>query len=116
VRNHSIAEVCGPFHRLAGTTQTVDVMRKILLSGELWGGRPFGGQSPFPAVQAYAGVLPAAEEGFEFWTFAVPDASYGPVAYWRRYGREDRLVRTDSGATVARIDILITKVSIAQLS
>jgi hypothetical protein len=116
VPNHDVARVCGPFHRLAATTQTVETMRNVLVSGELWGRRPFQGSSPFPAVQAFSGNLPDSEEGFEFWTFAAPDPNYGPVAYWRRTGRHDGLVRADAADTVAKIDVLVTKVSWNQLS
>jgi hypothetical protein len=116
VSRHGSAAIWGPFHRLDGETQTAETMRAILLSGELWGGPPFGKSSPFPAVQAYTGGLPEGAEGFEFWAFAAPDVNSGPVAYWRRHGRQDALVRSNPEGTVAKIDILITKVSLNQLS
>ena len=90
-------------------------MRSILLSGQLWGRRPFAGRSPFAAVQAYTGELPTDDDGFEFWTYAAPDPNNGPVAYWRRYGRQDGLVMLDNDETVAKIDILITRVTLTQL-
>lgn len=57
---------------------------KQLLSGEIWGRRPSWGGSPY--VKAYAGKLPDAVSGIEFWAFQAPDTPHGPRIAWRTAG------------------------------
>ncbi|CAA9517402.1 MAG: hypothetical protein AVDCRST_MAG85-2699 [uncultured Solirubrobacteraceae bacterium] len=79
-------------------------MRRILLSGELWGHVPK--DRTWPAVQAYHGPLADGEPGFEFWAATPPDSGYGPP-HWRR--RDDGSVRLEGD--VAKIRIYVTRVS-----
>jgi len=97
--------VYGPFHRLWSSTQSVETMRKVLRSGELWGRAPRYGLSP--AVQAYAGRLPDGKQGFEFFAAVPPDRPFGPQSYWR--ARLDGGVRGDH--EWAKLRVVLSRVS-----
>lgn len=79
-------------------------MRKILATGELWGGPPGG--SDVPAVKAYFGPLPPDGNGFEFFALTPPDRPWGGVVYWRE--RPDGSVRVE--AEQAKVNVLVRRV------
>jgi hypothetical protein len=66
----------GPFYRL---TDSLDEVRKVLDSGELWGMSPRNiFQSDIAKVKAFAGKLPRGAKGFEFETAVRPDDGHVP--------------------------------------
>lgn len=66
----------GPFHRL---TSSLDEVRIILQTGEIWGATPRNiFQSDIPKVKAYVGPLPSGTTGIEFETEIAPDAGHVP--------------------------------------
>jgi hypothetical protein len=93
----------GPFHRVRSSTQTDEVCRMIIMSGELWGKTPYGGDKP--QVQAYRGRLPVGVAGIEFMTAIGPFPNNHP--YEVRWRPEQPGVRSENG--FAKIDILIVR-------
>ena len=70
------------YYRHESPTQSKEVARLQVQSGEVWGRAPQ--QSDLPAVQAYIGQLPPGVRGVEFYTDTVPDTGGSPrIAYWR---------------------------------
>lgn len=79
-------------------------MRRILSTGELWGGPPTG--SNIPAVKAYFGRLPSGTAGFEFFSIVPPDRPWGGPAYWRARADGTVVVEDDW----AKVVVLISRV------
>lgn len=104
-RDYGDRVVFGPFFRRESPTQSGDVMRAILTSGELWGRPPRN--SNVPAVQAFVGALPDGEPGFEFFAAATPHSTGGGRAFWRV--RDDGTVWGDD--EWAKVNILVSHVS-----
>jgi hypothetical protein len=103
---YATSTVFGPFHRRESPTQTAEDLRRILSTGELWGG-PFAcDRGGAPVVKAFSGPLPPDRQGFEFHTFGPPDRPHGSYAYWRE--RRDGVVIIEDGR--AKIRVLITLV------
>mmetsp|Transcript_5930 Transcript_5930/g.16106 ORF Transcript_5930/g.16106 Transcript_5930/m.16106 type:complete len:135 (+) Transcript_5930:164-568(+) len=93
----------GPFHRLKSPTQSDEVARQQLESGEMWGRpRQF---SEIPQVQAYIGKLEDGREGMEFMTSVAPDKGTAP-GHARWTGPRDG-VRVEEG--FAKIPITIVR-------
>jgi hypothetical protein len=74
------------YHRKQSRTQTPEVARMQVLSGEIWGSYNrdlVGGRSMFPSVDAFVGPLPDDEPGIEFVTDVPPDPNTRPrFARW----------------------------------
>ncbi|TDE21966.1 RHS repeat-associated core domain-containing protein [Actinomadura sp. 6K520] len=72
VLTHNIdpCKISGPYHRVVSRSQSVEGVRQIIDSAEVWGRTARGGARP--AVQAYPGPLPEGTLGVEFYTEATP--------------------------------------------
>lgn len=70
------------YHRLASSTQRLDVAFHQTHSGEVWGTGAF--LTGIASVKAYLGPLPAGYDGIEFETniAPTPGTSTLTVAYW----------------------------------
>ena len=65
-----------------------------------------GGRSPFPAVKAYIGPLPAGTSGIEFTTPILPTSGSPPQAIWPL---DAPGVISKDGGDLACIPVVITK-------
>ncbi len=100
--------VYGPFHRLGVTVET---LKKILASGELWGRPPRGiFASDIPAAKAFPGPLPPGERGFEFTTSVAPDDSGVGFLSGIKWTGPRPGVKVDPYSW-AKIPVTVTKVS-----
>lgn len=70
------------YHRLASSTQRLDVAFHQTHSKEVWGTGAF--LTGIASVKAYLGPLPAGDDGIEFETDIPPTPGTSPlaVAYW----------------------------------
>jgi hypothetical protein len=72
------------YHRLESPTQTPEIAREQMRTGEIWG-RPlnFPYCSDIPKVKAYNGSLPLGARGIEFTTEIQPDLGCPPgCSFW----------------------------------
>jgi hypothetical protein len=92
------------YHRKQTRTQTPEVAHLQEISREIWGGSPWG--SDTPTVQAYWGSLPPGERGVEFVTDIPPDRGSPPsYAYWR-VGRSEILSVEKNGRDYAVLRVI----------
>ncbi len=106
------ATLYGPFHRLfSEKTQTPEVARNMVESGELWGTYSrFGGE---PMAQAHLGPLPkdAKPGSVEFYTTVQPkSSSVTKYASWEAGTAEGVEEFTLNGVDYAKIPVIITEV------
>jgi hypothetical protein len=106
-----IANLHGPFHRLASPTQMDLVRNAIMDSGELWGTYPRTGGEP--AAQAHVGPLPenAGPGSLEFYTTVQPSALSTRTGYasWEAGRAEGVGEFTFNGTEWASIPIIVTE-------
>jgi len=96
----------GPFSRVESPTQTPEVARQVVESGELWG-RPSRRWPDMPEVQAYDGPLSDGIAGIEFYTPVAPAPKNRTPPGQARWLAGMPGVREEDG--YAKIPVIVTR-------